>query len=180
MESHVKQSQFALQPRFQQVQVFEIIEGDSGEVLQNGFPQDQVFYSHHSNLNDFVRHEPKQRQVFETLDGSIGNSMQRECQHDHTFDISHSDINETTASTDHVPREASGLVYRSREPSLLASQATQHPNDQEWQDIKPVFERIYNTENRTLKDVKTILERDHGFVARYNSSTKWLQLSLLT
>lgn len=180
MESHAKQTRFALQPGLQQDQVFEIFDGDFGEVLQNGFPRDQVFDSLHSDPNSLVRHEPKQGEVFEMLDGNISDLIQRESQHDHTFDISHGDINRTIGYADHVPWEASGLVYRLCEPSFLASQAPKNPNDQEWRDIKPVFERLYSTENRTLKDVRTILERDRGFVARYNPSAKLLQFSLLT
>ncbi|KAF7508934.1 hypothetical protein GJ744_008490 [Endocarpon pusillum] len=57
------------------------------------------------------------------------------------------------------------LVYRSREPSVIAAERPKYPSAQDWENIKPIFTKLYSTENRTLKDVKAILEKDHGFVA---------------
>jgi Clr5 domain len=60
------------------------------------------------------------------------------------------------------------LPYRSREPSVAAPEATElkRPSPQDWHNIRPVFTKLYSTEDRTLKDVRSILERDHGFVAK--------------
>ena len=57
------------------------------------------------------------------------------------------------------------LVHRSREQSVIAAERPKHPSAQDWENIKPIFTKLYSTENRALKEVKTILEEDHSFVA---------------
>jgi len=66
------------------------------------------------------------------------------------------------------PWNAVTLPYRSREPSVAAPEPTElkRPSAQDWHNIQPLFTKLYSTEDRTLKDVKRILERDHGFVAK--------------
>lgn len=59
------------------------------------------------------------------------------------------------------------LAYPSREPSVVALEPPKYPTAQEWDKIKPVFTKLYRTENRPLREVKDILERNHGFVATY-------------
>lgn len=87
------------------------------------------------------------------------------------------------------------LVYRSREPSVVAPtehpewpehpehqqhqqyqqqaepseppEPQRYPSAEDWKKIRPVFTNLYSTEDKTLKDVKEIIERDHGFVATY-------------
>jgi Clr5 domain len=60
------------------------------------------------------------------------------------------------------------LPYRSREPSVASPETTEskHPSPQDWDNIRPIFTKLYSTEDRKLKDVKSILERNHGFVAK--------------
>ncbi|ERF72318.1 hypothetical protein EPUS_02205 [Endocarpon pusillum Z07020] len=59
----------------------------------------------------------------------------------------------------------STLVYRSREPSVIAAERPKYPSTQDWENIKPIFTKLYSTDNRALKDVKTILEKNYDFVA---------------
>jgi Clr5 domain len=67
------------------------------------------------------------------------------------------------------PWNIASLPYRSREPSVPAPEPSKlkRPSPQDWHNIRPVFTKLYSTEDKTLKDVKSILERDHGFVAKY-------------
>jgi hypothetical protein len=40
-----------------------------------------------------------------------------------------------------------------------------YPTTEDWASIKPVFTKLYITEDKTLKEVQTILEQDNGFSA---------------
>jgi hypothetical protein len=40
------------------------------------------------------------------------------------------------------------------------------PSTSEWADIKDAFTQLYLVENRKLKDVREILYKKHGFMAR--------------
>jgi Clr5 domain len=66
---------------------------------------------------------------------------------------------------EHASLNTTALAYRSREPSVAVPQPATYPSFQDWDKIKAVFTRLYRTEDRTLKDVRMILKRDHGFVA---------------
>jgi Clr5 domain len=72
---------------------------------------------------------------------------------------------------EHASLDTTALAYRSREPSVAVPQPATYPSVQDWGKIKLVFTRLYRTEGRTLKDVRTILQRDYGFVATYMPST---------
>ena len=39
--------------------------------------------------------------------------------------------------------------------------------DQDWEDHRPVFVRIYSIERRSLQEVMEAMERDYGFLATY-------------
>ncbi|KAF7512262.1 hypothetical protein GJ744_001830 [Endocarpon pusillum] len=75
--------------------------------------------------------------------------------------------------SDHASWVGSGLAYRSREPSMAAFQlakppinsSSNSPSNEDWEKIRPVFEKLYNTENRPLKEVRRMLQQDHGFHA---------------
>ena len=67
----------------------------------------------------------------------------------------------------HHPWEATGLAYRSREPSVLVLRPPKHPSTEDWNRIRPIFTKLYSKENKTLKEVKAILEREHDFFATY-------------
>jgi hypothetical protein len=51
-------------------------------------------------------------------------------------------------------QDASALVYRVR---------PKYPTPQEWENIRPVFTKLYREENKTLPAVKEILQREYGF-----------------
>lgn len=82
--------------------------------------------------------------------------------------------------SDHASWVGSGLAYRSREPSVAATQLAKppsnspsnSPSNEDWEKIRPVFEKLYNTENRPLKEVRRMLQRDHGFHAKYCSPAR--------
>lgn len=59
------------------------------------------------------------------------------------------------------------LPYRSREPSVATSFVSQprYPTPEKWASIRPVFTKLYITEDKTLNEVKAILERQHKFSA---------------
>ncbi len=76
-------------------------------------------------------------------------------------------MNDLSIFRPHDPWEATGLAYRSREPSVLVPQPPKHPSTEDWNRIKPIFTKLYSKENKTLKEVKAILEREHGFYATY-------------
>jgi hypothetical protein len=78
------------------------------------------------------------------------------------------DYNQLLLFEHNSPWNAAVLPYRSREPSVAAPEATElkRPSPQDWHNIRPVFTKLYSTEDRTLKDVRSIIERDHGFVAK--------------
>lgn len=63
--------------------------------------------------------------------------------------------------------EPISLPYRSREPSVIAPETLKYPSAEEWDKIKPVFTKLYSRENRTLKEVKVMLEKNHDFIATY-------------
>ena len=64
-----------------------------------------------------------------------------------------------------VPWEASGPPDRFPKPGVVAPVQPGYLTNREWNNIKPVFTKLYITEDRPLKEVQNILERDHGFVA---------------
>jgi Clr5 domain len=66
---------------------------------------------------------------------------------------------------EHASLNTTSLAYRSRVSSVAVPQPATYPSVQDWDKIKPAFIRLYRTEERTLKDVRSILKRDHGFVA---------------
>jgi hypothetical protein len=75
---------------------------------------------------------------------------------------------------------APDLAYRPCEPSVIPRPEPRHPSREEWEEIRPIFTKLYITENRTLEDVRSILDRQYGFVAKYLSSTSCFSLTLLT
>jgi len=85
------------------------------------------------------------------------------------FDVDHSpeeeEYNELPIARDHLPWNVIGLPPRSREPSVVALEPPKHPTVEDWDKIKPVFTKLYRTENKPLKDVQSIIEQHHGFVA---------------
>jgi hypothetical protein len=40
-----------------------------------------------------------------------------------------------------------------------------HPNTEDWEFYRPIFTQLYRDENRTLKDVKSIMKNIYGFIA---------------
>jgi Clr5 domain len=75
------------------------------------------------------------------------------------------DFNDIPMLRDQGPWHSVDLAYRSHEPSVVAPEPPKHPTAQDWDNIKPVFTKLYSVENRALKEVKNVLERDYGFVA---------------
>jgi Clr5 domain len=90
--------------------------------------------------------------------------------------LTDSPIPELPIFQNHASWAASGLAYRSREPSILVPEPPRYPSIEEWDRIRPIVTKLYSKENRTLKKVKSMLERDHGFVATYRAHRQ----SLLT
>ena len=78
------------------------------------------------------------------------------------------DYNQLPLFGNNSPWNVAILPYRSREPSVAAPEPTElkRPSPQDWHNIRPLFTKLYSKEDRTLKDVKSMLERDHGFVAK--------------
>jgi Clr5 domain len=66
--------------------------------------------------------------------------------------------NELPVFDDNCSWSAPVLAFRFRE-------APQYPSSRDWENIRPIFTRLYREEGIKLKDVKIILERDYGFVA---------------
>lgn len=79
------------------------------------------------------------------------------------FDLSH----ELPLFGPHASWNTVDLAYRSREPSVIATEPPKYPNHEDWESIRPVFTKLYSSENRSLKEAKRTLERDHGFIATY-------------
>jgi Clr5 domain len=69
----------------------------------------------------------------------------------------------------HVAWPSPTLAYRSRSTGFIEPEPVKNPNNQDWEDIRPIFTRLYSTENKWLKDVQDILSREHGFVATYGT-----------
>ena len=55
------------------------------------------------------------------------------------------------------------LAYRSQRPDTVTLAKPKYPTRIQWLSIKAVFIQLYITEDMPLKEVRDLLERDHGF-----------------
>ena len=47
----------------------------------------------------------------------------------------------------------------------LGALVPRYPSNADWPLMRPLIQALYRDENRTLKDVMVIMEREHGFKA---------------
>lgn len=176
-----------LQRGFQPVHVFDS-DGETKDTMHYQLRQGQVFDVFDGDPKDPVHHQFQPGQVFEMSDeGFDDDSMfldtdpiHHQIQPSQVFETSDEDCNGDSIILGNVPWEAAGLAYQSRQPSVVATEPPKHPSTRDWERIRPVFTRLYSTENRPLKDVKRILEQDHRFVARYFPLPSTCRSSVLT
>lgn len=67
---------------------------------------------------------------------------------------SHNQVHSHPITTSHVSNRALTLPTRNR-----------YPTTEDWEFFRPIFTRLYRDENRTLKEVKSIMEATYGFHA---------------
>ena len=169
MEAQAPFAATALQPQFPQGRILNILDDDFNDLLQCGFRQGQVFDIFEGDPKDPMHHQFQQGQVFDIFDRDPKYPTHLEIPQGQVYEMSDENFNGVSTFPEHIPWEATGLAYRSRDPSVVASTGPlKYPSIADWEKIRPVFTKLYSTENRPLKDVKRMLEREHSFVATYS------------
>lgn len=131
------------QHQFQEGQVFELSKDNFDDLTQNIGSSTQILGGSHKDFDTPMVDGLHQDQASEADFQGFGHAQ--------------------------LPRpiewEATALVIRSRGPSVAPSAQPKYPTAEAWAGIKPVFTKLYIAEDKTLKEVQTILEQDHGFSA---------------
>jgi Clr5 domain len=118
--------------------------------------------------------------IFDNWDRNFSNPWQNGAQQCQNLDILGGNFDPLAEFFDPAQWNPPDLAYRPREPSVIVRPEPRHPSREEWERIRPIFTKLYITENRTLEDVRSILEKQYGFVAKYLPSTSCFSLTLLT
>jgi Clr5 domain len=143
MEWPAMSAAFPFQHQYQKGRVFELSEDYFDDSTQNVGSSTQVPGGFHGDFDASIRYGLPQDQELETLFQGLGQAQ----------------------PPSPTIRESTALAIVSREPSVTPLAQTRYPTTEEWAGIKPVFTKLYISEDRTLKEVQTILEQKHGFSA---------------
>ncbi|KAF7513310.1 hypothetical protein GJ744_009731 [Endocarpon pusillum] len=149
MEWQAMPAAYPMQHEFQQGQAFEISGNDLNVFSQDAVLDGQIMGSFQENVDNL------------TLDGfplvDNGASLDR---------TSNSFVEslDQAGLPDSTPRKASVLACRYPRPGISLAQPS-YPTSRQWTDIKPIFTKLYIAEDRTLKEVQKLLERDYNFLA---------------
>lgn len=126
-----------------------------------------------SDISDLGSHAPREDDAQQALylqdwDGDLDKfdfSLQEQAHLAHDLNSNAHDFGDKQRIPEQALLGVHGLAYRSREPSVVPVRQEKYPTKEEWQDIKPIFTKLFINEDKPLNEVKAILERDRNFVA---------------
>jgi hypothetical protein len=136
--------------------------------------------AHATLMGASLQHPHLQEPFLDNWDHNFSESGQYRAPQYQDLDILGGTVKPFPENFDPAQWNAPDLAYRPREPSVIARPEPRHPSREEWEEIRPIFTKLYITENRTLEDVRSILDEQYGFVAKYLFSTSCFSLTLLT
>ncbi len=118
-----------------------------------------------SDISDNGSHAPlqdvtKQALYFQDWNGldEFDFSLQEQAHHAPDLNFNARDFGDKQRIPEQALLGSHKRAYRRRQE--------RRPTIGEWQDIRPVFTKLYINEDKSVKEIKAILERDYNFFAR--------------
>jgi Clr5 domain len=120
---------------------------------------EELLRARHSDISDNGSYAPWQDDAQQALylqdwHGDLDkfdNSQQEQVHQAHDLNSNAHDFGDKQRIPEQAPLGACGLEN--------------YPTKEEWQEIKPIFTKLFINEDKPLNEVKAILERDRDFVA---------------